>query len=249
MRVALFIPCYIDQMFPQVGLATVKILRRYPQLELDYPESQTCCGQPMANTGCMEDTRPIAERFVELFGDYDHVVCPSGSCVSMIRHHYDSFFHGHVRFQRLKSRVWELCEFLSDVLDVQEMPHRFPHKVGLHSSCHGLRELRLDPCSERTGPQVSKVRRVLEMVPQIQLVELNRPDECCGFGGTFAVAEEGVSVMMGRDRLQDHLQAGAEYIVATDASCLMHLDGLARRNRDPIRTLHVAEVLAGMRPE
>jgi L-lactate dehydrogenase complex protein LldE len=248
MRVALFIPCYIDQMFPQVGLATLQVLARYPQCQIDYPESQTCCGQPMANTGCVEDTRPIAERFVQIFQDYDHVVCPSGSCVSMVRHHYDNYFHGDKQVHQFKHRVWELCEFLCDVLQVQDMPHSFPHRVGLHSSCHGLRELRLDPCSERVGGQVSKVRRVLELVPEIQLVDLKRPDECCGFGGTFAVAEEGVSVMMGHDRLNDHLQAGAEYMVATDASCLMHLGGLARRAKMPLQTMHIAEILAGFKP-
>lgn len=245
MRVGLFIPCYIDQMFPQVGWATVRILRRYNQLELDYPENQTCCGQPMANTGCLRDARPLAERFVEIFGDYDHVVCPSGSCVSMVKHHYASYFHNDARYEKLKNCVWELCEFLCDVLEVTSMPFGFPHRVGLHSSCHGLRELRLDPCTERVGYQKSKVRRLLEMVPDLELVELERPDECCGFGGTFAVAEEGVSTMMGRDRIQDHLKSGAEFIAATDSSCLMHLDGLARRAQLTIPTIHVAEILAG----
>lgn len=249
LRVGLFIPCYIDQMFPQVGLATVQVLSRFSHLELDFPERQTCCGQPMANTGCTADARPLAEQFVEIFGDYDHVVCPSGSCVSMVRHHYDNYFHNDGRFQQLKTRVWELCEFLCDVVEVQEMPFGFPHRVGLHSSCHGLRELRLDACSERVGPQVSKVRRVLELVPEIELVTLQRADECCGFGGTFAVAEEGVSTMMGHDRIRDHVAAGAEYIAATDSSCLMHLDGLARRAKIHIPTLHVAEILAGIHPK
>jgi L-lactate dehydrogenase complex protein LldE len=245
MRVGLFVPCYVDQMFPQIGLATVKILRRFPEITLVYPEGQTCCGQPMANTGCIDATRPLAKRFVELFADFDHVVCPSGSCVSMVKHHYASFFHRDVRFEHLRERIWELCEFLSDVINVQSMPNPFPHRVGLHSSCHGLRELRLDACSELSGYQPSKVRRVLELVPEIELVELARKDECCGFGGTFAVAEEGVSVMMGEDRIADHLQAGAEVITATDASCLMHLYGLVRRHNYPIKTLHVAEILAG----
>jgi L-lactate dehydrogenase complex protein LldE len=248
MKIGLFIPCYVDQMFPNIGLATVQILRQFPGIELDYPEDQTCCGQPMANTGCVDQTRPLARRFVELFSDFDHVVCPSGSCVSMVKHHYAAFFHRDSRFDRLRDRIWELCEFLSDVLEVQSMPHAFPYRVGLHSSCHGLRELRLDPCSERMGPQSSKVRRILEMVPGIQLVDLCRGDECCGFGGTFAVAEEGVSVMMGRDRIADHLRAGAEYITATDASCLMHLDGLIRREKQKVKTVHVAEILAGYTP-
>lgn len=247
MRVGLFIPCYIDQFYPQIGLATVEILSRFPEIELVYPEDQTCCGQPMANTGCTEQTRPLAERFVQLFEGLDHVVSPSGSCVSMVKHHYEGYFHNDQRFEHLQNSIWELCEFLHDVMHVQSMPLPFPYRVGLHSSCHGLRELRLDSCSERVGPQTSKVRKLLEMVPEIQIVELKRPDECCGFGGTFAVAEEGVSVLMGKDRLQDHMDAGAEVITATDASCLMHLEGIVRRNRLNVKTMHIAEILAGKR--
>lgn len=245
MRIGLFIPCYIDQFYPQVGLATVEVLQRFPELQLEFPRGQTCCGQPMANTGCMDDTRPLAERFVEIFSAYDHVVCPSGSCVSMVRNHYESFFHADERFERMKTRVWELCEFLVDVLHVDSWPHPFPHRVGLHSSCHGLRELRLGACSERMGEQPDKVRRLLSFVPELTLVELERSDECCGFGGTFAVAEEGVSVMMGVDRVTDHVRAGAEVMTATDTSCLMHMDGLIRRRRDPLATMHIAEILAG----
>lgn len=245
MRVGLFIPCYVDQLFPKVGLATVQVLRRFPEIELDYPESQTCCGQPMANTGCADDTRPLARRFVDLFSQYDHVVSPSGSCVSMVRNHYESYFSDDANFDRLKTRTWELCEFLSDVLKVDSMPASFPHRVGLHASCHGLRELRLDACSERVDSPTSKVRRILQMIPDMELVELSRPDECCGFGGTFAVAEQGVSAMMGRDRIEDHLRAGAEFITATDSSCLMHLDGLIRREKFNVETIHIAEILAG----
>lgn len=249
MRVGLFIPCYVDQFYPQIGLATVKLLERFDGIDLDFPTEQSCCGQPMANTGCLDDTRPLAKKFVEIFDGYDHVVSPSGSCVSMVRNHYSSFFHADASFERVKGRVWELCEFLVDVLGIstnellQSSP--FPHRVGLHSSCHGLRELRLDPCSERQGQQVSKVRQLLGLVPQIELVELDRSDECCGFGGTFAVAEEGVSVLMGKDRIADHEKANAEFMTATDASCLMHLEGIAKRRKSPLKVLHIAEILAG----
>lgn len=245
MRVGLFIPCYIDQFYPQIGLATVEILSWFPQIQLVYPEQQTCCGQPMANTGCTDQTRPIAENFVSLFSDVDHIVSPSGSCVSMVRHHYENYFHNDPRYEHVQHHTWELCEFLHDVMHMKSVPHKFPHRVGLHSSCHGLRELRLDRCSERVGPQTSKVRSLLELVEGIELVELSRPDECCGFGGTFAIAEEGVSVLMGRDRISDHQQAGAEFITATDASCLMHLEGLIRRSKLGVRTIHIAEILAG----
>ncbi len=244
MRVGLFIPCYVDQFYPQVGLATVDILERLG-VDVEFPEDQTCCGQPMANTGCLDDTRPLAERFLRIFSEYDHVVSPSGSCVSMVRHHYEGLFHDDERLKHLEQRTWELCEFLVDVLKVDKLPVRFPHRVGLHSSCHGLRELRLDACSERMGIQSSKVRSLLANIEGLQLVELKRCDECCGFGGTFAVAEEGVSVMMGQDRIADHVAAGAEVLTATDASCLMHLEGLIRRQRIPLRTMHVAEIFAG----
>lgn len=244
MRVGLFVPCYIDQFYPEVALATVDILQRQG-IEVVYPEQQTCCGQPMANTGCIDDTRPLAERFVDIFSEFDHVVSPSGSCVSMVRNHYEGLFHQHAGYEHLREHVWELCEFLVDVLKIERLPVRFPHRVGLHASCHGLRELRLGACSERTGPQTDKVRKLLGAVEGIELVELSRPDECCGFGGTFAVAEETVSVLMGNDRIADHIQAGAEVMTATDTSCLMHMEGLIRRRRLPLRTMHVAQILAG----
>ncbi|MGN6136013.1 MAG: heterodisulfide reductase-related iron-sulfur binding cluster, partial [Aureliella sp.] len=152
MRVGLFVPCYIDQFYPEVALATVDILQRQG-IEVVYPEQQTCCGQPMANTGCIDDTRPLAERFVDIFSEFDHVVSPSGSCVSMVRNHYEAHFHQHAGYEHLREHVWELCEFLVDVLKIERLPVRFPHRVGLHASCHGLRELRLGACSERTGPQ------------------------------------------------------------------------------------------------
>lgn len=249
MRLGLFIPCYVDQFYPDIGMATLELLERLPGVQVEFPEAQSCCGQPMANTGCLDDTRPIAEKFVEIFSEYDGVVCPSGSCVSMVRNHYASFFHQDARYDSMRKRVWELCEFLTDVVPLTELNQPFPHRVGLHASCHGLRELRLDHCSElgsASGEKPpGKVRRLLEMVPEIELIELERVDECCGFGGTFAVAEEGVSIMMGTDRVQDHQSAGAEVITATDASCLMHLEGILRRQKRPLVTMHIAEILAG----
>lgn len=244
MRVGLFVPCYIDQFYPDVAMSTVDILERLG-VEVVYPEEQTCCGQPMANTGCIDDTRPLAEKFLDIFADFDHVVSPSGSCVSMVRNHYENFFHQDERYEHLSTHIWELCEFLVDVMGVDRLPVRFPYRVGFHASCHGLRELRLGACTELMGTQNDKVLRLLSTVEGIQLVQTQRPDECCGFGGTFAVAEEAVSVLMGVDRIADHVQAGAEVMVATDSSCLMHMEGIIRRRGLPIRTMHVAEILAG----
>jgi L-lactate dehydrogenase complex protein LldE len=241
--VGLFVPCYVDQLHPQVGMAALQVLERHGARAV-YPEGQTCCGQPMANSGCADDARPLAERFLRLFGDFEYVVAPSGSCVSMVRHHYGDFLSGP-RFDHLRRSTYELCEFLVDVLHVERVEGRFPHRVGLHQSCHGLRELRLGSGSERRVPAFDKVRALLAGLRDIQLVELSRPDECCGFGGTFAVNEEAVSCMMGKDRIADHEKAGAEIITGVDSSCLMHLDGLLRRERKGLRTMHVAEILAG----
>ncbi len=241
-RVGLFIPCYVDQLYPDVGMATVKLLERLG-VEVVFPTEQTCCGQPMANTGCTSDAAPLATKFLAIFRDFDYVVCPSGSCTSMIRHHYDQYLDGQPGFEELKKKTFELCEFLSDVLKIERLEGSFPHRVGVHQSCHGLRELELGTASELMKPAASKVTSLLAGLDGIELVELNRADECCGFGGTFAVAEEAVSCMMGSDRVADHLQAGAEVMTGGDMSCLMHLDGLIRRQQKPLRVMHIAEIL------
>jgi L-lactate dehydrogenase complex protein LldE len=243
-RVGLFIPCYVDQLYPQVGMATYEVLQLCG-IEAEFPEAQTCCGQPMANTGCTEEARPLAEKFLRIFAPYDYVVAPSGSCVAMVRVHYEEFLHGRPGFDALKHKTFELCEFLTDVLHVSAIDGRFPHRVGLHQSCHGLRELRLSKSSELVGAPFGKSQQLLEMLDGVHLVTLTRPDECCGFGGTFAVNEEAVSCMMGEDRIADHEKAGSEVVTANDMSCLMHLEGLIRRARRPLRVMHIAEILAG----
>lgn len=244
MRVGLFVPCYIDQFYPDVAVATVEVLERFG-VEVDFPEAQTCCGQPMANTGCTSAAEPLAIRAAEIFAPYSHVVCPSGSCTSMVRTHYDEYFAGGRDDHGLRAKTFELCEFLHDVLQVASIDVRFPHRVGLHQSCHGLRELRLGWSSETMTARDDKASRLLRMVEGLQLVDLKRKDECCGFGGTFAVNEAEVSAAMGRDRIADHATAGAEVIVAGDMSCLMHLEGLLRRDKQPMQVMHVAQVFAG----
>ncbi len=243
-NVGLFIPCYVDQFFPKVGLATVDVLEHFGA-EVDYPEAQTCCGQPMANTGCNDDARPLAHRFIELFGDYEYVVAPSGSCIAMVRHHFRDLIGDDPRLESLAAKTYELCEFLTDVVGIDRIEGRFPHRVGLHNACHGLRELRLGKPSEVMSTPFNKVASLLSGLEGIELVELERVDECCGFGGTFAVAEEAVSCRMGIDRLNDHQAAGAEVIASADMSCLMHLGGLASRGGRPVAVMHVAEIFAG----
>jgi L-lactate dehydrogenase complex protein LldE len=247
-RVGLFIPCYIDQVYPRVGMAAVRLLERLG-VPFEYPAGQTCCGQPQFNTGCFRDAATLARKLLKIFRDYDYVVCPSGSCTGMIRESYGLLLEEKSEtpeLLRLVSRTCELCEFIIDVLKVERLDGAFPHRVGLHQSCHGLRGLGLGVpselvVSERTG----KVRRLLESLRKIEIVTLSRSDECCGFGGIFSVFEAAVSSFMGRDRLRDHEEAGAEIIASYDVSCLMHLDGLIRRDNRHLRVMHIAEIFAG----
>jgi L-lactate dehydrogenase complex protein LldE len=243
-RVALFIPCYVDQFYPNVGMATVAVLEHFG-VRHEFPTAQTCCGQPMANSGCMPEARPLAQRFIEIFSGYDYIVAPSGSCVSMVRNHYDEFFSDEdTAAQQVRQRTMELSEFLVHVLGVKTILGEFPHRVGIHQSCHGLRELRLGSSSEVMRSRDDLLKSLLAPLSGIQFSKLSRTDECCGFGGTFAVAEEAVSCMMGEDRITDHVNAGTQVLTAGDMSCLMHLSGIIRRQQRPIRVLHFAEILA-----
>jgi L-lactate dehydrogenase complex protein LldE len=242
--VGLFIPCYVDQCYPGVGLATVKLLERL-DCPVDFPEAQTCCGQPMGNAGSAEAARPLAERYLSIFERYRYVVCPSGSCTAMVRHHYQDLLPPSPALASVTKKTYELCEFIVDVLGVTRIAGGYPHRVGLHESCHALRELGLASPSEKVVPHVDKVRGLLSGLAGISFAELERKDECCGFGGVFSVEEEAVSCAMGKDRLADHLRAGADVIAGVDMSCLMHLQGLAARAKKPVRFAHVAEILAG----
>lgn len=241
MKVALFIPCYVDQFYPQVGIASLQLLRRLG-VHVHYPTDQTCCGQPLANSGLENDARPIYEHFVRTFGEFDHIVAPSGSCTYHVQHHYDILDQSDT-VRAVRARTIDLTDFLVDVLKLQTLPARFPHRVGLHRSCHGLRGLRQARASELMIPEFSKLEYLLSLVRDLELVPLERRDECCGFGGTFAVNEPAVSVRMGEDRLADHRRAGAEFVTAGDMSCLMHLEGLARRRESSLRFVHLAEIL------
>ncbi len=244
MKVALFIPCYVDQFYPQVGMATVRVLEHFG-VDHEFPEGQTCCGQPMANSGCMPEAKPLALKYIDVFDGYDYIVAPSGSCVSMVRNHYESFFDSSdERANRVRERTLELTEFLCNVLKVGPISGEFPHQVGIHQSCHGLRELRLSPSSEVMTERPAMLTGLLDNLSGITFSKLQRPDECCGFGGTFAVAEEAVSCMMGDDRVRDHLDAGTKVLTAGDMSCLMHMEGIIRRQKHDIRVMHFAEILA-----
>ncbi|GAB3650130.1 (Fe-S)-binding protein [Echinicola sediminis] len=237
MRVGLFIPCYVDQFYPEVGKATLELLEKYG-VEVIYPTSQTCCGQPMANSGYERFGKESSDLFLKNFGEFQYIVAPSGSCTLHVKEHVIPESQG-------APKIYELCEFLTDVLKVEQVSSSFPHKVGFHSSCHGLRGLRLAKCSERMDPEFNKPLSLLEKVKDIQMVELDRKDECCGFGGTFAIAEEAVSITMGNDRIADHQRNGVEVLTGADMSCLMHLSGLLKRQKSPIKVMHIAEILNG----
>ena len=240
MRVALFVPCYIDQLYPHVAVATLELLESLG-CTVAFPLDQTCCGQPMANAGFEHVSAKTMSVFIDNFDLYDYIVAPSGSCVLHVREHIKAPGSS----KPFNERVFELCQFLVDVLKVKELPGTFNQKVGLHESCHGLRGLRLGVSSELRKTPYSKPAHLLSMKKGIELVPLNRGDECCGFGGTFAVSEEAVSVKMGRDRIQDHLDHEVEVLTSTDMSCLMHLDGLIKKERIPLKVMHIAEVLNG----
>jgi L-lactate dehydrogenase complex protein LldE len=242
MKVALFVPCYVDQLFPRVAWASVAVLERLG-CEVSFDPAQACCGQPLLTAGVPDAARPLARRFLHVFAGAEHVVAPSASCVATVRRHYAALRPQDARTAAL-GRVRELCEFVVDVLGVDRIAGRYPHRVGLHPSCHGLRELRLGTGSERAIPHRDPARLLLGSLDGVTLVEPARHDECCGFGGVFAVIEPAVSGMMGRDRIEAHRVAGAEVVTATDVSCLAHLDGVARHTGAPLRVAHVAEILA-----
>ncbi|WP_139959221.1 (Fe-S)-binding protein [Flavicella sediminum] len=241
MKVGLFIPCYINQLYPQVGKATLELLEKL-NVDVVYPSGQTCCGQPMANSGYEYESVGACNNFVENFKDFDYIVTPSGSCAYHVKKHYNIIPQTEA-VKKVRDNVYELCDFIVNILKIEKLTASFPFKVGVHKSCHGLRGLRLGSCSEVVGDSFSSIEDVLKMVKGVELIELTRKDECCGFGGTFAVTEEAISVKMGKDRVKDHLDNGAEVITATDTSCLMHLEGLINRNEQPLKVLHIAEIL------
>lgn len=242
MRVALFVPCYVNALYPEVGEASYKLLTSLG-LEVDYPLEQTCCGQPMGNAGYEKDAGPLAKRMEELFAGYDYVVGPSASCVSFVREAYPRLTHHDDKHECLSSRIYEICEFLHDVVKPTSLEARFPHKVSIHNSCHGVRLMGLSAPSEKNIPYYSKLRNLLSLVEGVEVVEPERRDECCGFGGLFSIEESAVSARMGHDKVQRHIATGAEFITGADSSCLMHMQGVIEREKLSIRTKHIIEIL------
>ena len=243
MKVGLFIPCFINDLYPNIALDTLKILEN-AGLDIEYPMEQTCCGQAQANTGLKKEAEILAKRFLKIFKKYDYIVGPSGSCVSMVRYNYAQFLDGKDGFEHIKNNTYELIEFLHDIIKPTSLNVKFPYKVSIHNSCHAHRELGLATPSERNLPYHSKIKNILSMVEGITLLEPSRVDECCGFGGTFAITEEAVSIAMGKAKIEDHINTGAKFITGVDQSCLMHMQGIIDREKLPIQTIHIAEILA-----
>lgn len=241
MKVGLFIPCYIDQLYPQVAIATLELLEKQG-LKVSYPLNQTCCGQPMANSGFEHLTHDCNKNFIQNFDDLDYIVCPSGSCTLHVKEHLHDK-SDETKAEKIRNRVFELVEFLTDVVGVKNLDASFPHKVGLHQSCHGLRGLHLAQMSELVAAPYSKPEQLLKMVKGLELIALDRKDECCGFGGIFSVLEEAVSAKMGQDRIADHIKHEAEYMTGVDMSCLMHMEGILKRQKSKVKVIHIAEIL------
>lgn len=241
MTVGLFIPCYVNQFYPQVGVASLELLEKFG-CKVDFPLSQTCCGQPMANSGYEHLAQSCNNLFIKNFASYDYIVCPSGSCTLHIKEHLHSA-SSELTATSMRKKIYELTEFITDVLKVSNLSAIFPHKVGMHQSCHGQRGLHISQMTELVGAPFSKPEYLLNMVDGIELVTLDRKDECCGFGGTFCVMEEAVSAKMGKDRVADHLKHHVEYITGVDMSCLMHLEGILKRQKSNVKVVHIAEIL------
>jgi L-lactate dehydrogenase complex protein LldE len=239
MKVALFVTCFNDTMFPESAKATVELLERLG-VDVDFPAGQTCCGQMHINTGYRAEALPLVHRFVETFEGYDAVVAPSASCAGTVQHYHHKIAaeRGDAALRdgvaRVAPKTYELTQFLTDVLGREDVGAYFPHRVTYHPTCHSLRALELG----------DRPYRLLRAVRGLTLVDLPEREECCGFGGTFAIKNPDVSVAMGADKVRHVRETGAEVLVAADNSCLTQIGGILGRERSGVRTLHIAEVLA-----
>lgn len=240
MKVSLFIPCLTDQFFPQSGMNMVRVLRRLG-LEVEYNAAQTCCGQPAFNSGYHHEARELAKRFIDVFGDAETIVAPSGSCTTMVKVFYKNLFEDDPiyadRAAALSSRLFEFTQFLVDVLQVEDVGARLDASVTFHDSCHGLRELGIK----------SQPRQLLHRVRDLRIVEMDQAEVCCGFGGTFAVKHAALSSAMAEEKIASIVRADVDYVVSIDSSCLMNIDGMLRRKNARARTMHIADVLASER--
>jgi len=236
MKVQLFIPCFIDQLYPQVAFNTIKILEK-AGCTVAYNTQQTCCGQPAFNAGFWGESKDVCTKFVQDFDGVDYIVSPSASCAGFIRNNYGKLFENNA-FQspakKVSSQIFELSEFLVKILGITDLGASFNGKVTFHDSCAGLRE-----CNIKAEP-----RALLSQVEGLEIVEINDTETCCGFGGSFAVKYDTISVAMADQKIENAIATDAEYIISTDMSCLMHLDGRINHNGQQIKVIHLADILA-----
>lgn len=236
MKVQIFIPCFIDQLYPQTAFNMVKVLEK-AGCEVAYNPRQTCCGQPAFNAGYQEEAKAVCSKWLDDFSGDAYIVCPSASCVGFVRNYYSQLFadgSDHHRVKTISGRLYEFTEFLTDILHKDQFGARLPGLATYHDSCAGLRECRI-----KEGP-----RRLLARVEGLKLAEMADTDNCCGFGGSFAVKFDAISVAMADQKINHALATGAQYLISTDMSCLMHLEGCIRNKGIALKTMHIADVLA-----
>ncbi len=236
MEVDIFIPCFMDQIYPQTALNTVKILEKL-DVNVHYNIEQTCCGQMAFNSGFWDEAKALGEKFIKDFNTGRYVISPSASCVGMVRNFYTELFYNsalHNECNDLKKRIFEFTDFIVNILNVTDIGAEFNHKITYHDACAALREYGIK----------DEPRKLLDKVKGLELIELKNNEVCCGFGGTFSVKHEGISTAMAQQKIQHALETGAEYIVSTEASCLMNMEGYIKKNNLPLKTAHIADVLA-----
>ena len=236
MKVQLFIPCFVDQLYPQTAFNMVKVLEK-ACCEVQYNTNQTCCGQPAFNAGFWDDARDVCKKFMNDFDNADYIVAPSASCVGFVKNYYNKLFEDSPALAKVKDigkRIFEFSDFLTGVLKIDNYGASLNGRATYHDSCAALRE-----CKIKEAP-----RKLLNKVKGLELVEMNETETCCGFGGTFAVKFEGISIGMADQKVINALASGADYIISTDLSCLMHLDGYIKRKKLSLKTMHIADVLA-----
>ena len=235
---SLFIQCLVDRIYPEVGEAMVQIFRRLG-ISLACPTKQTCCGQPAYNSGYLQESRVAAQRFISIFESADAIVCPSGSCVTMVRHHYPKLFSADdswlQRAQRVAAKAFELTEYLVDILEVEDIGAHYNGVITYHDSCHLLRNLRIQ----------EQPRRLLHKVAGAEFIEMHDSDRCCGFGGSFAFKYADISVAMLQDKVNNIINSGADTVVGCDMGCLMNIQGMLSRKESEIKIMHIAQILAG----
>jgi L-lactate dehydrogenase complex protein LldE len=235
-NVQLFIPCFVDQLYPETGMNMVKVLEKLG-CNVTYNPKQTCCGQPAFNAGYQDDAKSVAKKFLHDFDGDGYIVGPSGSCTGFVRNYYNNMLENspdRLLSDKVRSKMYEFTEFLTDVLKVEDIGASFEGKATYHDACGALRE-----CGIKQGP-----RKLLDNVKGLELVEMKECETCCGFGGTFAVKYEPISLGMAQTKVKSAMDTGATYMISTDVSCMMHIQGYINKNGLPMQTIHIADVLA-----